>query len=152
MERVYRVLDNGVFNGLSERSKCRPWGLQGGSPGVLQGAYSYVLQDNDGQIASTHSVSAGLDYAAIGPEHALLHGCEEHVGQPGGLLRNDGLGQVLRGGFPRFICSHNGNDHTQFGNSRASLLVLSPPDAPHASPTSRRRRLVDPHPEFVSAP
>jgi len=47
--------------------------FRGGSPGVLQGAYSYVLQDDDGQIALTHSVSAGLDYAMIGPEHALLH-------------------------------------------------------------------------------
>jgi len=46
---------------------------RGGAPGVLQGAYSVVLQDNDGQIALTHSVSAGLDYAMIGPEHAWLH-------------------------------------------------------------------------------
>jgi tryptophan synthase beta chain len=45
----------------------------GGSPGVLQGTYSYVLQDDAGQIALTHSVSAGLDYASIGPEHAALH-------------------------------------------------------------------------------
>jgi tryptophan synthase beta chain len=47
--------------------------FQGGAPGVLQGTYSYVLQDDDGQIALTHSVSAGLDYASIGPEHAALH-------------------------------------------------------------------------------
>jgi len=47
--------------------------FQGGAPGVLQGAYSYVLQDGDGQIAPTHSVSAGLDYASVGPEHAWLH-------------------------------------------------------------------------------
>jgi tryptophan synthase beta chain len=47
--------------------------FQGGSPGVLQGTYSYVLQDEAGQIALTHSVSAGLDYASIGPEHAMLH-------------------------------------------------------------------------------
>jgi tryptophan synthase beta chain len=47
--------------------------LSGGSPGVLQGTYSYVLQDDNGQIALTHSVSAGLDYASIGPEHAALH-------------------------------------------------------------------------------
>jgi tryptophan synthase beta chain len=46
--------------------------FRGGSPGVLQGTYSYVLQDNDGQIIPTHSVSAGLDYPAIGPEHAML--------------------------------------------------------------------------------
>jgi tryptophan synthase beta chain len=47
--------------------------FQGGSPGVLQGTYSYVLQDGAGQIATTHSVSAGLDYPSIGPEHASLH-------------------------------------------------------------------------------
>lgn len=47
--------------------------FRGGVPGVLQGTYSYVLQDEDGQIALTHSVSAGLDYASIGPEHAALH-------------------------------------------------------------------------------
>ena len=46
---------------------------RGGAPGVLQGSYSYVLQDDDGQISLTHSVSAGLDYAMIGPEHAWLH-------------------------------------------------------------------------------
>lgn len=45
----------------------------GGSLGVLQGTRSYVLQDEDGQIQGTHSISAGLDYASIGPEHALLH-------------------------------------------------------------------------------
>jgi tryptophan synthase beta chain len=45
----------------------------GGRPGVLQGTMSYVLQDAQGQIASTHSVSAGLDYPSIGPEHAFLH-------------------------------------------------------------------------------
>jgi tryptophan synthase beta chain len=45
---------------------------RGGSPGVLQGAYSYLLQDEFGQVSLTHSVSAGLDYAMIGPEHAWL--------------------------------------------------------------------------------
>ncbi len=45
----------------------------GGRPGVLQGTHSYVLQDDDGQISLTHSVSAGLDYASVGPEHAFLH-------------------------------------------------------------------------------
>ncbi len=47
--------------------------FQGGLPGVLQGTYSWVLQDEDGQIALTHSISAGLDYASVGPEHAALH-------------------------------------------------------------------------------
>jgi tryptophan synthase beta chain len=46
--------------------------FRGGMPGVLQGTYSYVLQDAAGQIATTHSVSAGLDYPSIGPEHAAL--------------------------------------------------------------------------------
>jgi tryptophan synthase beta chain len=45
----------------------------GGLPGVLQGTYSYVLQNDAGQVSSTHSVSAGLDYASVGPEHANLH-------------------------------------------------------------------------------
>lgn len=45
----------------------------GGSPGVLHGAYTYLLQDEDGQVRETHSVSAGLDYPAVGPEHADLH-------------------------------------------------------------------------------
>jgi tryptophan synthase beta chain len=47
--------------------------FRGGAPGVLQGAFSYLLQDEDGQVSLTHSVSAGLDYAMIGPEHAMLH-------------------------------------------------------------------------------
>jgi tryptophan synthase beta chain len=47
--------------------------FSGGKPGVLQGTHSYILQDENGQISTTHSVSAGLDYSAIGPEHAYLH-------------------------------------------------------------------------------
>ncbi len=47
--------------------------FSGGSPGVLQGTRSYLLQDDDGQVSLTHSVSAGLDYASVGPEHAWLH-------------------------------------------------------------------------------
>jgi tryptophan synthase beta chain len=45
----------------------------GGSPGVLHGTRSYVLQDADGNIEPTHSISAGLDYPSVGPEHAWLH-------------------------------------------------------------------------------
>ena len=51
-------------------------GFTGARPGVLQGTYTYVLQNEDGQIAATHSISAGLDYPAIGPEHAWL--ADEH--------------------------------------------------------------------------
>jgi tryptophan synthase beta chain len=47
--------------------------FSGGSPGVLHGTYTYVLQSPDGLIARTHSVSAGLDYPAVGPEHAALY-------------------------------------------------------------------------------
>ena len=54
---------------IPERHAAR---FQGGSLGVLQGARSYILQDENGQIQLTHSVSAGLDYAAVGPEHAWL--------------------------------------------------------------------------------
>jgi tryptophan synthase beta chain len=44
-----------------------------GKPGVLHGSFSYLLQDSDGQVAKTHSISAGLDYPGVGPEHSLLH-------------------------------------------------------------------------------
>jgi tryptophan synthase beta chain len=54
---------------IPERHAAR---FQGGSLGVLQGTRSYILQDENGQIQLTHSVSAGLDYAAVGPEHAWL--------------------------------------------------------------------------------
>lgn len=47
--------------------------FSGGRTGVLQGTYSYVLQDENGQVAGTHSISAGLDYPAVGPEHSFLH-------------------------------------------------------------------------------
>lgn len=47
--------------------------FSGGSPGVLHGCYTYLLQDEEGQILPTHSISAGLDYPAVGPDHATLH-------------------------------------------------------------------------------
>ncbi|MCX6595164.1 MAG: tryptophan synthase subunit beta [Acidobacteria bacterium] len=59
--------------GRSEKLGEHAARFSGGAPGVLHGAYSYLLQDDDGQVALTHSVSAGLDYALIGPEHAWLH-------------------------------------------------------------------------------
>ena len=58
--------------GRSEKLGDHAARFRGGLPGVLQGTYSYVLQDAGGQIALTHSVSAGLDYPSIGPEHAWL--------------------------------------------------------------------------------
>jgi len=67
--RLIGVEAGGRGDRLGEHA-ARFWG---GSPGVLQGTRSYVLQDGAGQIAPTHSISAGLDYPSIGPEHAWLH-------------------------------------------------------------------------------
>jgi tryptophan synthase beta chain len=58
--------------GRSDRLGDHAARFRGGSPGVLQGTFSYVLQDAHGQIATTHSISAGLDYPMLGPEHAAL--------------------------------------------------------------------------------
>ena len=63
-------VEAGGFGIMPEKHAAR---FHGGSLGVLQGTRSYILQDEVGQIQSTHSVSAGLDYAAVGPEHAFLH-------------------------------------------------------------------------------
>ena len=58
----------GIGNGLGENAAT----LATGTPGVLQGSYTIILQDDDGQVQETQSVSAGLDYSGVGPEHALL--------------------------------------------------------------------------------
>ena len=63
-------VEAGGEGNLPEKHAAR---FQGGSLGVLQDTRSYILQDEHGQIQGTHSVSAGLDYAAVGPEHAWLH-------------------------------------------------------------------------------
>jgi len=66
--RLYGVEAGGRGSALGEHSAT----LSAGSPGVLHGAYSILLYDAEGQIQETHSVSAGLDYPGVGPEHALL--------------------------------------------------------------------------------
>ena len=58
----------GTGSGLGQNAAT----LATGTPGVLQGAYTIILQDGDGQVQETHSISAGLDYSGVGPEHALL--------------------------------------------------------------------------------
>jgi tryptophan synthase beta chain len=58
----------GTGNGLGQNAAT----LATGTPGVLQGSYTIILQDDDGQVQETHSISAGLDYSGVGPEHALL--------------------------------------------------------------------------------
>ena len=62
--------------GEGVRSGRHAASLVGGRPGVLHGTYSYLLQDADGQVLPTHSISAGLDYPGVGPEHALLRDVE----------------------------------------------------------------------------
>jgi tryptophan synthase beta chain len=70
--RMIGVEAGGRGNELGQHAaRFNPSG--GGRPGVLQGTMSYILQDERGQIATTHSISAGLDYPSIGPEHAYLH-------------------------------------------------------------------------------
>jgi len=75
----YEFLDDDVkIRGVEAGGRSKNLGehaarFDGGSPGVLQGTRSYVLQDENGQISTTHSISAGLDYSAVGPEHAYLH-------------------------------------------------------------------------------
>ena len=71
--RLIGVEAGGRGNGLGEHAARFYTGKGGGAPGVLQGTFSYVLQDEAGQVSLTHSVSAGLDYASVGPEHAALH-------------------------------------------------------------------------------
>ena len=70
--RMIGVEAGGTGNALGEHA-ARFNAAGGGRPGVLQGTMSYVLQNERGQIATTHSISAGLDYPSIGPEHAFLH-------------------------------------------------------------------------------
>jgi tryptophan synthase beta chain len=83
--RMIGVEAGGVGNSLGQHA-ARFNEVGGGRPGVLQGTKSYVLQDSNGQIAATHSVSAGLDYPSIGPEHAFLHdsGRVEYTSIPDG--------------------------------------------------------------------
>jgi tryptophan synthase beta chain len=74
--RLLGVEAGGTGHALGEHAArlAAAVGFSGARPGVLQGTYTYVLQTGDGQIAKTHSVSAGLDYPAVGPEHAMLAG------------------------------------------------------------------------------
>lgn len=66
--RIYGVEAGGL--GITSRHHAAP--LTAGSPGVLHGSYSYLMQDEHGQVMETHSISAGLDYPGVGPEHSYL--------------------------------------------------------------------------------
>ena len=83
--------------------------LQKGSVGVLHGARSYVLQDEDGQIIESHSISAGLDYPGIGPEHSHLKeiGRAQYVGATDEEVLNAFLYLTQKEGiFPAFESAH----------------------------------------------
>jgi tryptophan synthase beta chain len=84
-------------------------GYSGARPGVLQGTYTYVLQTADGQIATTHSVSAGLDYPAIGPEHAWL--ADQHCAEYSAVTDTAALDAArtlarIEGIIPALECAH----------------------------------------------
>jgi tryptophan synthase beta chain len=67
--RIFAVEAAGKGMATSEHAAA----INGGRPGVLHGNRTYLLQDGDGQIIEAHSISAGLDYPGIGPEHSFLH-------------------------------------------------------------------------------
>lgn len=69
-ETVQLIGVEAAGKGLHTNEHCAP--LTAGTPGVLHGSASYLLQDFDGQVAMTHSISAGLDYPGVGPEHSFL--------------------------------------------------------------------------------
>jgi tryptophan synthase beta chain len=104
----------------------------GGSPGVLQGTRTFVLQDDDGNIELTHSVSAGLDYAAIGPEHAHLRAIgraeyayatdAEAIEAFKTLARLEGILPALESAHAIAYCRHLG---PQLGPSSVILVNLS---------------------------
>jgi tryptophan synthase beta chain len=103
--RLIGVEAGGLGRGLGEHAAR----FSGGSVGVLQGTRTYLLQDKHGQIQNTHSVSAGLDYAAIGPEHSLLRdmGRTEyvHVGDTSAVKAFLALSR-LEGILPALESSH----------------------------------------------
>ena len=83
--------------------------ITGGRPGVLHGSFSYLLQDEDGQVMPTHSVSAGLDYPGVGPEHAFLH--DQHRAEYVSVTDEQALGAFhqtsrLEGIIPALESSH----------------------------------------------
>jgi len=95
--------------GLGLKSGKHGASLAKGKPGVLHGSKSYVLQDAHGQIAEAHSISAGLDYPGVGPEHAFLH--EAHRAEYVSVTDEQALGAFhetcrLEGIIPALESSH----------------------------------------------
>jgi tryptophan synthase beta chain len=124
--RLIGVEAGGRGNALGEHAAR----FSGGRKGVLQGSLSFVLQDENGQIAATHSVSAGLDYPAVGPEHSFLHdlGRVEYTSVPDGeaLAAFQLLGR-LEGIIPALESAHAvaGLIRMAPGMIRDSLIVIN---------------------------
>jgi tryptophan synthase beta chain len=101
--------------------------FSGGSPGVLHGAFSYLLQDEEGQVGLTHSVSAGLDYALIGPEHAWLH--DEHRAEYVSVSDADALSAAkllahMEGIIPALESSHAIAEAVRLAPSHADEIFI----------------------------
>jgi tryptophan synthase beta chain len=95
--------------GRGLRSGAHAASIVGGRPGVLHGSFSYLLQDADGQVLATHSISAGLDYPGVGPEHAFLH--EQHRAEYVSVTDDEALAAFhetsrLEGIIPALESSH----------------------------------------------
>ncbi len=93
--------------GISSGKHAAP--LAAGSPGVLHGSYSYLMQDEDGQVIGTHSISAGLDYPGVGPEHAYLRDtgrAEYHAITDQEALDAFAWLSKMEGIIPAFECAH----------------------------------------------
>ena len=100
--------------------------LSGGRPGVLHGNRTYLLQDEDGQIIEAHSISAGLDYPGIGPEHAWLH----EIG------RVEYVGRHRRRGARRVPALHPHRGHHPRARTRARAGACREDRADHAARTA----------------
>jgi tryptophan synthase beta chain len=106
--------------------------LVAGRPGVLHGSYSYLLQNADGQVVPTHSVSAGLDYPGVGPEHAFLRDIEraEYLAVSDAdavaafhlCARLEGILPALE---PAHALSHTGRLAAELGQGGRILVCLS---------------------------
>jgi tryptophan synthase beta chain len=118
--------------GLGVESGKHAASIGGGREGVLHGTLSYVLQDENGQIRETHSVSAGLDYPGVGPEHAFLHdtGRVEYVSRTdaealeafGVLSRTEGIIPALE---PAHAIADLAHIRVRYGANTAVLVCLS---------------------------
>ena len=118
--------------GLGIASGKHAASIVGGREGVLHGTRSYVLQDDDGQIRETHSISAGLDYPGVGPEHAFLHDTDrvEYVSHTDDealegfklLSRTEGIIPALE---PAHAIADLGPIRSQYGADTSVLVCLS---------------------------